>query len=269
MRRLVVERRSPIAGAARLTAVFALYVVIIAVLLLRFGLVEVWPGLAALAGGLVLALIAALFALIAFVRIWRWSGPGGGKAFVGFSIAAFLLLAPVVYGAKAVTSPRLNDVTTDLVDPPAFSVARTERGPGANPLAYDPALAERQKQAYPSLYPVITDATPEEVHALVLTLVREHRWRLAGDRPLYLPGVRGRARIHTSTGQVEAVDKSLLLGLEDDIAIRVREQDGRTRVDMRSASRYGSIDFGKNAERIASFLEELRTRSLIPRQAEQ
>jgi hypothetical protein len=40
VRRLVVERPSPIAGASRFVAVFALYVVAISIVLLRFDLVD-------------------------------------------------------------------------------------------------------------------------------------------------------------------------------------------------------------------------------------
>lgn len=267
MRRLVIEQRTPIAGASRLVALFALYVVAISAVLLRFGLVEFWPGMAALASGFVLALLAILLALAAFVRIWRWAGPGGGKAFVGFALASFLLLPILVYGARALVSPRLNDVTTDFIDPPSLNVARIERGAGANPVTYDQRMAERQKEDYPKIYPLIADAPPDEVHKLVLDLVKERRWRLVADLPLTLPETAGRAPVRAPVGRIEAVDKSLVLGLEDDVAIRISDQDGRTRIDMRSASRYGSIDFGANAERVATFLEDLRTRALVPAQA--
>jgi Protein of unknown function (DUF1499) len=267
MRRLVVEGPAPMAGASRLVAVFALYVVAISALLLRFGLVEFWPGVAALASGWVLAILAILLALLAFVRIWRWAGPGGGKAFLGFALGALLVLPPAVYGARALGSPRLNDVTTDSIDPPSFTVAKFDRGPDANPVAYDRAMAARQKEDYPKIYPLIVDAPPDEVHKLIIALVKERHWRIVASMPLSMPATEGRAPVRFPVGRIEAVDRSLVLGLEDDIAIRIREQDGRTRIDMRSASRYGTLDFGANAERVTTFLEELRTRTLVPAQA--
>jgi hypothetical protein len=248
-------------------AVFALYVVVISVVLLRFGLVDVWPGMAALASGWLLAIVALILAILAFGRIWRRASPGGGRAFVGFALALILLLPPTVYGARALTSPRLNDITTDFDDPPRFTVAAAERPPGANPVAYDPAMAALQRAEYPQIYPLISDAPPDEVRKLVVELVREHRWRLAADMPLAVPSTEERVPIRSPVGRIEAVDTSLILGLEDDIVIRLREQDGRTRIDMRSASRFGDIDFGKNAARVAGFLEEVRTRAMVPAQA--
>jgi uncharacterized protein (DUF1499 family) len=269
MRRLVVEEPTPVAAASRLVAVFALYVVIIAAVLLRFGLVDFWPAVSALASGWLLAVAAILLALVAFVRIWRWAGPGGGKAFAGFAIASLLLLPPVVYGGRALVSPRVNDVTTDFVRPPDFTAARGERRPGANLLTYDPAMAAAQQQNYPKIYPLVIESPPDEVHKLVLELVRERQWRITANLPLTMPDTEARAPVRRPVGRIEAVAKSMLLGLEDDIAIRISDQDGRTRVDMRSASRYGSMDFGANAERVSNFLEELRTRSLIPAQVAQ
>jgi uncharacterized protein DUF1499 len=266
MRRLLVQDPIPAASAARLVAVFALNVVVISAILLRFGIVEVWPAVAALASGYALALLAIVLALVAFVRIWRSADPGGGRAFVGFALASLLLVPPLAYGARALVTPQLNDVTTDLDDPPIFLAARGERTRGANPVAYDPAMAARQREAYPTLFPLVADAAPDDVRKLVLDLIKERRWRLVADIPLTVPDPDERVPVRSPGGRIEAVAKSPLLGFEDDIAIRLSDQDGQTRVDMRSASRYGSLDFGANAERVSTFLEDLRQRSLVPTQ---
>jgi hypothetical protein len=269
MRRLVVEQPAAAAGASRLVAIFAFYVVLISVALLRFGIVDVVPGIAALASGWLVALVALLLALAAFVTIWRWGSPGGGRAFFGLALSALLLLPPAALGARAVLSPRLNDITTDLDRPPMFTVAANERGPGANPIAYDRDNAALQRKAYPNLYPLLADAPPDDVHDLVIALVKERRWRLVVDIPLTMPDSKGRVPVRAPVGRIEAVARSFVLGFEDDIAIRLTEEEGRTRIDMRSASRYGNVDFGVNAARVSSFLEDLRTRALIPDQATQ
>src|SRR3712207_8803961 len=89
MRRLIIEE--PVSRAAvwaRQLAGFALAVTLIAVALLRFGAVEPAPGFAALGAGLMLALSAAIFALLAFVRIWTEGRRGFGVALRGFLLAA-------------------------------------------------------------------------------------------------------------------------------------------------------------------------------------
>ena len=49
-----------------------------------------------------------------------------------------------------------------------------------------------------------------------------------------------------------------MLGFKDDVVIVVTNLgEGRSRVDMRSASRFGANDFGMNAKRIFGFLTEL------------
>lgn len=268
MRRLVVERPIATASASRLTAVFALYVAVISIGLLRFDLVEFWPGVAALGSGIVLAVLALLLAVAAFVTIWRTASPGGGRAFAGFVLAAILVVPPLVLGLKAAESPPITDVTTDLDSPPVFTVAPSERRAGANSVAYDKSLAARQREAYPKIYPLISEAPPDEVRRLILDLVREHRWRVVADMPLVMPDTEGRVPVRQPVGRIEAVDRSAIFGFEDDIVIRLSEQDGRTRVDMRSASRYGHYDFGVNANRVTSFLEEVRTRAMVPAQAQ-
>jgi uncharacterized protein (DUF1499 family) len=60
-------------------------------------------------------------------------------------------------------------------------------------------------------------------------------------------------------GRIEATDKSLLFGFEDDVVLRiVPGADGSTKVDMRSKSRVGRSDLGMNAGRIREFDAGLR-----------
>ena len=47
------------------------------------------------------------------------------------------------------------------------------------------------------------------------------------------------------------------MGFRDDVVIRVSAAGAGTRVDMRSASRYGLSDFGANAARIRSLLDDI------------
>jgi uncharacterized protein (DUF1499 family) len=55
------------------------------------------------------------------------------------------------------------------------------------------------------------------------------------------------------------VARTAIMGFRDDVVIRIRPDQDGTRVDIRSASRYGWHDLGTNAARVASLLEEIET----------
>jgi uncharacterized protein (DUF1499 family) len=57
-------------------------------------------------------------------------------------------------------------------------------------------------------------------------------------------------------GRLDAVARSLVLKLPEDITVRIRPLADGTRIDIRSASRLGVHDLGANAKRIRAFLEE-------------
>ena len=65
-----------------------------------------------------------------------------------------------------------------------------------------------------------------------------------------------RARLRQA--RIEAIDHTFLFHFPDDITIRLRPAAGQTRIDMRSASRFGEHDFVMNAKRIRKFSTELQ-----------
>jgi uncharacterized protein (DUF1499 family) len=75
-------------------------------------------------------------------------------------------------------------------------------------------------------------------------------WQVVDQIP---PG--GRAGI----GRVDAVARTLIMGFPDDITVRIRPLAAQTRIDIRSASRFGRHDFGANAQRIQRFSQEMQT----------
>ena len=60
-----------------------------------------------------------------------------------------------------------------------------------------------------------------------------------------------------SSGRLEATATSFWFGFKDDVVIRIQTVDGETQLDIRSKSRVGRSDVGKNAERIREFLAAL------------
>jgi len=153
---------------------------------------------------------------------------------------------------QAIRLPALTDISTDLIDPPDF--ARSSRALGAREqIFHEPipqASREAQRLAYSGVSPIILDLDAEEAWQIVQKAVAARKWRIVDQ---VMPG--GRIGI----GHIDAVDKTLLMGFPQDVTIRVRPLAGQTRIDIRSASRFGRHDFGVNAQRIQRFAQELQT----------
>jgi uncharacterized protein (DUF1499 family) len=143
------------------------------------------------------------------------------------------------------------DISTDLDDPPAFARSRNAlaaRG-GVTPSPVSSEQRHQQKEAYPKVQPIMLDLDADEAYKAVLKIANAKHWQIVDQTP---PGGR------SGVGHVDAVARGLVLGLRDDVAIRIRPLAGQTRVDMRSVSRVGRHDFGSNARRIEDFASALQ-----------
>lgn len=247
MRRLIVEE--PYSETAVLSArlgLFAFAVAIIGVALSRAGL-DPAAALAVLGGAAAAAGAAILSAVLAFIIIWRSGRKGAGQAFAGLMLALLLLAYPAYVAQRALNAPILPDLSADLVDPPSFSLSReaqAARG-GATPPASIP-FAERRAQsaAYPQIQPILLDLDERESYAAILKAISAIGWRIVDQRA---PGGR------SGLGHIDAVARSFVLGFPYDVTLRIRPLAGRTRVDMRSVSRFGRYDFGANQRNFRRF----------------
>ncbi|HEY8564030.1 MAG TPA: DUF1499 domain-containing protein [Beijerinckiaceae bacterium] len=251
MRRLILEE--PVSRAAIWSprvAAFAIAVTVIAVILVRFGRIELLPGAVSIATGLVLAGVAVLLALAAFARVWTEGRRGLGSAVYGLVLAAFVLGYPGFYALRGLTLPRLTDVTTDIDQPPTFSRSQAAFEARGGRVPADPPAETRQRQrdAYPFVAPLTLDLPPQEAYEIVRQAALNRGWSIVeASRP------GGRLGL----GRLDAVDRSFLLRLPDDVTVRLRPRADGTRIDVRSASRYGGHDYGANARRIRNFLDEV------------
>lgn len=245
-------RRSALAGAALTLAVFAALVTLYAAALIRFRTIEAPTAFPAFLSGLALAALAACLAVVAMVVVWRSGRKGGVRAMFAFAVAALTLAGPAYVASRGPTIPvRLVDVSTDLADPPLFERSARDRGPADLPVpgAIPEAQAKAQRAAYPAIGPLSLALPPEEVSNLAIGLVEERGWRLLG--PTSFP------RGGPPRSRIDAVARTAVLGFPTDVSIRIRPDGDGSRVDMRSASRFGVTDFGANAERIRAFFEDL------------
>ena len=199
------------------------------------------------------ALVAMLIGAVAFVQIWRTGFGGAASVAVGILLPLMMFAGPVGYAIAFHNLPRINDVTTDLAAPPKF-VTLAKRVDGANPSPYPgQRFGEQQAKAYPDVRTLVIERSVEESFDLVEDAVRKMRWRVVAAEP-----PTGRP---VKAGILEATDQTLIVGFTDDIVVRVEGSANRTRIDARSASRYGSYDFGQNASRVRKFLAEVQARA--------
>ncbi len=249
-RRLYAEIRvSKLAVWSWRLAAFALPVFLIAIVMHRSGAVEYRTASVILLASLAIAMLAVLLAGAAIVVIWNDGLKGLGAAILGGIIGVAILSAPLFHVARGIHLPAISDISTDPADPPRFQAIAAARPRNANPVSYPVAEnAPLQRMHYPAVRSMEFDAEAEEIFNLIVSIVQRNGWRVLE---------RNAPRGTGGDDYVEAVAYSLILGLPEDISIRMRRMKNTIRVDMRSASRYGQRDFGSNARRIQSFFAQL------------
>jgi hypothetical protein len=248
-RRLYAEIRvSRLAVWSRRLAVFAFPVFLLAVFLHRAGTIDYLTAVTLVVAILAILTAALVLAAAALVVIWNEGQRGLGSAIFALIFSAILLAYPAFEILRGATLPAINDISTDTADPPRFQAIAKLRPPNANSVQYPGAqTAEMQNLFYPAVRSSEFDADIKEVVGAVLLIMQQNRWhnldnvQPSGDRDV----------------NIEAVATTAIMGFREDIAIRIRHVGNMVRVDMRSASRYGSRDFGTNARRIEAFLAQL------------
>jgi uncharacterized protein (DUF1499 family) len=231
-------------------ALFSLTAVCLSIIIVRSGLVEIGPAVVTFVGALAPAVIALLLAFGAFVVIWKDGLRGLGPAFGAMFISAALLAYPSYLSYRAYKLPWIYDITTDPIDPPRYEALARLRPRDANPIAYAGLYAaEQQRAAYPDIEPLDEDATPEASYNAALAVITKRKW-IVIDRRAPLAASR-------REGHIEAVARTPIMGFRDDVVVRVRGGEDGSRIDVRSSSRYGSFDFGSNAARVRSLMDDI------------
>ena len=152
--------------------------------------------------------------------------------------------------------PPIHDVTTDIENPPIFvdAIALRQSTGATNVPEYvrlvksprggrEFNVPELQKKAFPDIQPVMMDAPQAEAYAKALAAAKKMKWTIIAAKP--------------GEGRIEASDKTFWFGFIDDVVIRVQPDGVGSRVDVRSVSRIGFGDVGKNAQRIRAFVSNL------------
>ena len=80
-------------------------------------------------------------------------------------------------------------------------------------------------------------------------MITKRKWHVVDARPPAATAPRD--------GLIEAIARTPILGFRDDVAIRVRATQEGSRIDIRSASRYGRHDLGTNAARVRALIDDI------------
>ena len=246
------EPVSGLASWSRNLAVFGVVVVLVSIIIVRFGFLEIKPALATFFGALACAGLSIVVGLIGAAAIWQNGARGIDRILLAFLIDAVLLAYPAYLALQYRRLPAIHDITTDPIDPPRFeALARLRSGDGANSAVYAGLYsAEQQRIAYPDIETVELEVPVQRAYEITLQLVTKRKWLVIDERPPQPP-----RRI----GRIEAVARTPIMGFREDVSIRVTPDDEDSRVDIRSSSRYFESDLGSNAARVRRLMADLNT----------
>jgi uncharacterized protein (DUF1499 family) len=235
-------------------ALFGAGLVVAALVLHRLFWMPTAVALNLVAVGYGLAILAVLLALLGMAIVWRRGTPGVSRILFALAVALTMLAWPAALWPTFSALPAINDISTDTSSPPPFPTLAKARADGrANSARYPgKAFAEAQSKAYPDIAPMIVERPVEETYELVVTTLQRMKMRVVNEE---LPDPRA-----GQAGIVEATDRTMILGFVDDVVMRITPDGRRSRVDIRSASRYGRHDLGRNALRIRTIARELTAR---------
>ena len=216
----------------------------------KYGVAELMPSFASLLLALTLAVIVFVGGLIMTVVANR-KGLIRDRQFllvaVAISLIPMIAMAPPI--AKVRSVPPIHDISTDGLNPPTFDVVIGLRAEAPNDLEYGSeqdsaaALAKLQQAAYPQIVTLESDlSVPEAVAQAALVLAQQ-------DLEV--------VNVDVDNGRVEAVATTFWFGFKDDVIVRITDNENERLVDIRSKSRIGGSDLGKNAARVHKLIEEL------------
>lgn len=225
-----------------LISLIAVLLVALAGPLYKFGVIDLATAFTGFKFG-VFAGIAALI-LLAIQLLLKRNTASIGSALISAVLAITAIAIPLSMMNTAKNVPPIHDISTDLVNPPEFVAIAPLRADAPNPAAYDGIeTAEQQRIGYPDLQTLRYDQTQPELIAASKQAIENLGWELVN--------------IDADKGIVEATDTTAWFGFKDDVVVRVTDNENERLVDIRSKSRIGGSDLGKNAARIHGFIKEL------------
>jgi hypothetical protein len=196
--------------------------------------------------GMLTALLAIGFSIVGFLinradlsdraRTSYWIALASGTIMLTITLA--VAFASPNMGA----APPINDISTDLEDPPEFASSSDVPDFEGRDMSYPPSFVPIVRANYPDLRTFRTSGSPDAVFDKAVATAEGLGWDVVYRSP--------------DTGSFDARESSALFKFVDDVTVRVRAGgDGQILIDVRSKSRDGRGDLGVNARRIRAFSE--------------
>ena len=237
-------QRSKLALAAGVFGAVGLFDPALGVALAHFGVLPPLGGFTVFGLGLLTALIAGLLGLGALYTTRATSRRSGRNlAYLGIAAAVVAIAIVGIGRSPGAEAPPINDISTDLSEPPAFPNDPSGRG---RDMTFPAGFADQIKKtpSYQDLQPIRVARPPTDVLREADAAARSLDWENVAADP--------------AAGTVTASETTKLFRFVDDVVIRVRDDGtGGSVVDMRSKSRDGQGDIGANAARIRRFFAVL------------
>ncbi len=216
----------------------------------HFGLLSPLAGFELFAVGALLGgLVSVIVALIGLYLSRGGRNPEGRRGSLvglasGLGLLILVLAAAATGGDTAAAKKAINDITTDLENPPSFRPASVVPDYRDRDMSYPIEFVAIVREAYPDLSPLHLDASPREGFDRAIAAAESLGWEIVARAP--------------NSGVFDAQDVSAVFRFVDDITVRVVPEKGGSRIDIRSKSRDGKSDLGANAARIRRFFDALR-----------
>lgn len=165
-------------------------------------------------------------------------------------LSFFIIGVPAGHIIKAKDAPMIHEITTDIGSPPLFATLGPIRYGATNSAEYDVLHSDRliQMDEYRDIKTLVLKMKKPKVVNIVFDVVKSRGWEVVYS--------------NKQEGIIEATAKTFWFGFKDDVSIRVK-MFGREKssVDMRSLSRVGKGDAGRNAKRVRDFISDVSKRA--------
>jgi hypothetical protein len=240
-------RPKGLAGVSTLIGSISPWPAVLGILIVQAGVARPMVGFNGFLLSLALGLAAVVTGAAALLK--QRSDPNARQrrtALGGLAYGALVLVAGVIAAAPGAGAPAINDISTDLGDPPQFTLLNLARENRGSDMSYPEEFVPIVREAYPDLVGVQLKVPMYIAHYRTGRAARELGWEVVGENP--------------AKGSLEARAISRIFRFVDDVVVRVRStsaQDEYSIVDIRSRSRDGRGDLGANAARIREFLARL------------